>query len=146
MRILVLHGPNLNLLGQRETDIYGTTTLQALNAKLAETAGRLGVDLEAFQSNHEGELLDRIHDATGNFDGILINAGALSHTSIALRDALAVAPPAVEVHLSNIHAREPFRHHSHLSAVCRGVVVGLGVDSYLLGLEGLTRLIKPSAS
>jgi 3-dehydroquinate dehydratase-2 len=146
MRILVLHGPNLNLLGQRETDIYGTTSLHELDTSLTESAARLGVELETFQSNHEGELLDRIHGAHGTFDGILINAGALSHTSIALRDALAVAPPAVEVHLSNIHAREPFRHHSHLSAVCRGVVVGLGVDSYLLGLEGLTRLLRKSAS
>jgi 3-dehydroquinate dehydratase-2 len=146
MRILVLHGPNLNLLGRREADVYGTTSLDELNRALADLGARLGAEVTTFQSNHEGELLDRIQSADAHYDGILINAGALSHTSVALRDALAVAPPAVEVHLSNIHAREPFRHHSHLAAVSRGVIVGLGVDSYLLGLEGLVRLLAKSAS
>ncbi len=139
--VLVLHGPNLNLVGRRQTDVYGTTSLAEIDESLRQVAAAAGVELETFQSNHEGALIDAVQGALGRFDGLLINAGALSHTSIALRDAVAVGPPAVEVHLSNIHAREPFRHHSYLSTVCFGVVVGFGADSYRLGLEGLIRRV-----
>ena len=139
--VLVIHGPNLNLIGHRQTDVYGTTSLAQIDDSLRQMAAAAGVEIETLQSNHEGALIDAVQGALGRFDGLLINAGALSHTSIALRDAVAVGPPAVEVHLSNIHAREPFRHHSHLSSVCFGVVVGFGADSYRLGLEGLIRRI-----
>ena len=138
LRVLVVHGPNLNLLGTREPEIYGTTTLQEIDDRLAAEAKEYGAEIECFQSNHEGALVDRIQDAAGWADGILINAAALTHTSVALRDVLeAVRLPVVEVHLSNIHARETFRHHSHLSALAKGVVVGFGPESYVLGLRGL---------
>jgi 3-dehydroquinate dehydratase-2 len=142
VNVLVIHGPNLNLLGSRETDIYGTTSLAEIDAMLRSTGAAAGFEIETYQSNHEGALIDAVQNAAGRVDGVLINAGALSHTSIALRDAVAVGPPTVEVHLSNIHAREPFRHHSHLSGVCVGVVVGFGAESYRLGLEGLIRHLK----
>ena len=138
LRVLVIHGPNLNLLGTREPAIYGETTLHEIDDRLAAEAKEYGAEIECFQSNHEGALLDRIQDAIGWADGILINGGALTHTSVALRDALAASGlPVVEVHLSNVHARESFRHHSYLSGVAKGVVVGFGPDSYLLGLRGL---------
>jgi len=139
VKLLVIHGPNLNLLGNRQTDVYGTTSLAEVDALLRAAGSAAGADIECYQSNHEGALIDAVQAARGRFDGILINAGAYSHTSIALRDAIAVGPPTVEVHLSNIHAREQFRHHSYLSAVCVGVVVGFGPESYRLGLEGLIR-------
>ena len=142
-RVLVLHGPNLNLLGLREPGLYGQVTLAAINAALTEQAAGLGVELQCIQSNHEGALVDAIHQARGVQDGILINAAAYTHTSIALRDALlAVALPFVEVHLSNVHAREPFRHHSTLADKALGVICGFGADSYRLGLQGLVAALE----
>ena len=139
MRILVLHGPNLNRLGKREPAIYGRATLGDIDARLVTLGDALGAVIETFQSNHEGELVDRIHTAADSgVRGVLINPGALTHTSVSLRDALlAVALPFVEVHLSNVHAREPFRRHSYLSDVAVGVVCGFGAESYELGLRGL---------
>lgn len=137
-RILVLHGPNLNLLGTREPGVYGRLTLADIGERLEALGKELGARVDCFQSNHEGALLDRIHAARGAADGILINPGAFTHTSIALRDALlAVGIPTVEVHLSNVHAREEFRRRSYISDVVLGVVTGFGPDSYLLGLRAL---------
>jgi 3-dehydroquinate dehydratase-2 len=138
MHLLVLHGPNLNLLGRREPGLYGTTSLDQINESLQQRALELGVALSCFQSNHEGNLVDRIQDAGQESAGILINAGAFTHTSLALRDALlAVAVPFVELHLSNVHAREPFRHTSTLADKAVGVICGFGPTSYRLALEGL---------
>jgi 3-dehydroquinate dehydratase-2 len=143
MKILVLNGPNLNLLGQREPDVYGTTTLDDVVAAVAEKAGVLGVEIESFQSNEEGELVTRIGDATGTYDGILFNPAAYTHTSVALRDALqASAVPCVEVHLSNIYAREEFRHTSLTAAACVGQVTGFGVISYVIALEAIVEHLK----
>lgn len=139
IRILVIHGPNLNLLGTREPDHYGRVTLSDINMALARMAEGAGVDLETFQSNHEGALIERIHAAREQgVRAIIINPAAYTHTSVALRDALsAVAIPFVEVHLSNVHAREPFRHHSYFSDLAIGVICGLGHEGYLLALEYL---------
>jgi 3-dehydroquinate dehydratase II len=136
-RLLVLHGPNLNLLGQREPAVYGRTTLAEIDGDLAAIAQTSGHDLSSFQSNSEGALIDRIHAAAKDgTDFIVINPGALTHTSIALRDALAaVAIPFIEVHLSNVHAREAFRHRSYIADIAVGVVTGFGADSYRLGLS-----------
>lgn len=144
MRVLVLSGPNLQLLGTREPERYGRTTLAEIEAALRALGGELGLSVDCFQSNHEGVLLDQIAAARGVYAGIVINAGAYTHTSVALRDALVgVAIPFVEVHLSNVAAREPFRHHSYLSDVAAGVIFGFGADSYLLGLRGLAaRLLR----
>ncbi|ARP96617.1 type II 3-dehydroquinate dehydratase [Bordetella genomosp. 13] len=140
-RILVLHGPNLNLLGTREPGIYGSRTLAQIDAGLAEVAAELGVALTAWQSNHEGALVDRIQAAAADgTDFIIINAGAYTHTSVAIRDALAgVAIPFVEVHLSNLFKREPFRHHSYLSDIAVGLISGLGPDGYEAALRYAAR-------
>ena len=148
-KILVLHGPNLNLLGSREPEVYGRDTLADIDALLTQRAQAAGHSLEAFQSNAEHALIDRVHQA--RLDGtaiILINPGAFTHTSIALRDALAgVAIPFIELHLSNVHAREPFRRHSYLSDIAVGVICGFGADSYLLALDAaLNRLDRAGAS
>ena len=143
MRVLLLNGPNLNLLGLREPGLYGAQTLEAIEAALLRQAADLGVELACFQNNHEGALVDRIHAARGEVDGILINAGAYTHTSIALRDALlGVAIPFVELHLSNVHAREPFRHQSHLADKAIGVICGFGPASYGLALQGLVQHLR----
>lgn len=136
--ILVLHGPNLNLLGRREPGHYGTATLADITAKLDALAAETGVRLEHFQSNHEGALIDRIHAAADAVDGLLVNPGGLTHTSVSLRDALsAVGLPFVEVHLSNVHAREPFRHVSVLADIAVGQIAGFGAASYTLGLRAI---------
>ncbi|MBK1987472.1 type II 3-dehydroquinate dehydratase [Sphaerospermopsis aphanizomenoides BCCUSP55] len=138
LSILVLHGPNLNLLGQREPGIYGSLTLGEINRLLAAEGLRLQAKVTTLQSNHEGVLLDAIHGALGQHQGIIINAGAYTHTSVALRDAIAaVNLPTVEVHLSNIYRREDFRHHSYIAPVVIGQISGFGVQSYLLGLQAL---------
>ncbi|MEO6030644.1 MAG: type II 3-dehydroquinate dehydratase [Burkholderiaceae bacterium] len=136
-KILILNGPNLNLLGTREPQVYGLVTLADIEAALRPQAAEHGVALECFQSNHEGALIDRIHAAATDGVGfIVINPGGLTHTSVALRDALAgVALPFVEVHLSNIHRREPFRHHSFLSDIAEGVICGLGASGYSMALQ-----------
>ena len=135
-KILVLHGPNLNLLGMREPEIYGRTTLADINGRMEARAKRAGVHVDFLQSNHEGALVDAIQQAQGNYDMILLNAAAYTHYSIAIRDAIgAVSVPVIEVHLSNIHKREEFRHHSVIAPVVMGQVAGLGVESYLAALE-----------
>jgi 3-dehydroquinate dehydratase-2 len=142
-KILVLHGPNLNLLGMREPDVYGKITLAEINQLISEKARGQNYQVQIEQSNHEGVLIDRIQDAKNWADGILINAGAYTHTSIAIRDAISgVQLPTVEVHLSNIHAREPFRHVSMIAPVCVGQICGFGFNSYLLGLQALMDYLK----
>jgi 3-dehydroquinate dehydratase II len=146
VRIGVVNGPNLNLLGTREPEVYGRTTLSGIDAALARLAEELGVEVRSFQSNHEGELVEHIQREAAASDGFVINAGAYTHTSIALADALAgVARPFVEVHLSNVFAREAFRHHSYLAPRALGVVCGFGPESYLMGLRGLVEHLKGSA-
>jgi 3-dehydroquinate dehydratase II len=143
MKLLILHGPNLNLLGTREPEIYGSLTLSDINARLVELAAEDHVELVCKQSNHEGELIDLLHDARTWADGVVFNPGAYTHTSIALRDAIrAIGLPVIEVHLSNVYAREEFRHVSMISAVCRGKVLGFGWRSYSLGLKGLVELLS----
>ncbi|MDX1978595.1 MAG: type II 3-dehydroquinate dehydratase [Pseudanabaenaceae cyanobacterium bins.68] len=145
MRILVLHGPNLNMLGKREPGIYGLTSLAEINQILEVKAESLGVKLTCLQSNHEGALVDAIQAAYGNQAGILINPGGLTHTSVVLRDAIAaVNLPTVEIHLSNIHQREPFRHHSYIAGVAIGQICGFGVESYSLGLVALVKHLHRS--
>lgn len=143
LSILVLHGPNLNLLGQREPGIYGSLNLDNIDSLLEEEGQELEAVVSTLQSNHEGVLVDAIHDASGRHHGILINAGAYTHTSVALRDAIAaVNLPAVEVHLSNIYRREAFRHHSYIASVVIGQISGFGAESYRLGLQALVNHLR----
>ncbi len=143
MRILVINGPNLNMLGIREPEKYGTITFAELEKQLYAYSFELGFDLETFQSNSEGEIIDKIQQSIGNFDGILINAGGYTHTSVAIRDAIAsITLPCVEVHMTNIHAREEFRQKSLISAVCIGQIAGFGLNSYKLGLKALVDYLK----
>lgn len=142
MRILVVHGPNLNLLGEREPQTYGTMTLEEINRMISETARRLNTEVRIVQHNSEGQIIDAIHAARDWANAIVINPGAYTHYSIAIRDALsAVVLPTVEVHLSNIYAREPFRHRSVISPVCVGQICGFGTHSYVLGLEAAARIV-----
>ncbi|KAH8426031.1 type II 3-dehydroquinate dehydratase [Aspergillus melleus] len=134
--ILLINGPNLNLLGTREPHVYGSTTLKDVETSATAQAAALGATLSAFQSNHEGAIIDRIQEARGNVDGIVINPGAFTHTSVAIRDALlSVEIPFIEVHVSNVHAREPWRHHSYFSDKAAGIIVGLGVAGYKVAVE-----------
>lgn len=143
MNIKVINGPNLNLLGRREPSVYGTATLDDIRRRLEARAKELGVGLEFMQSNDEGDLVTAIQQSAGRADGLLLNPAAYTHTSVALRDALSAAGvPCVEVHLSNIHAREEFRHRSYTAAVCVGQVMGFGADGYLLALEGIVGYLR----
>ena len=142
-KVLVIHGPNLNLLGQREPEIYGRQSLDEINAGLLSLGEKLGLEIETFQSNHEGDIVDRIQLAVGACDGILINPAAYTHTSIAIRDALSLLDlPVVEIHLSNIYKREPFRHKSLIADITAARISGFGAQGYLLGLEGVASLIE----
>ena len=146
MKILVIHGPNLNLLGKREPDIYGAFTLGDIESRLSSLAGELGVEVAFFQSNHEGELVQKIQDAMGVYQAIVINPGAYTHTSVALRDAISsTGIPTVETHISNIYRREEFRKHSYISGVAVGQITGFGPDSYLLALRAAAALVKDGA-
>lgn len=143
IRVLVIHGPNLNLLGKREPEIYGKITIEDINKKLKEAAKKKKVTLEIFQSNHEGEIVDKIGKAKNRYEALLINPAAYTHTSVAIRDAiLAIGIPTVEVHLSNIYAREDFRHNSLIASVVKGQISGFGVDSYLYGLDAAISLAR----
>ncbi|MBI1924606.1 type II 3-dehydroquinate dehydratase [Candidatus Poribacteria bacterium] len=143
MKILLIHGPNLHLLGKRQPEIYGSQTLEDINSHLGEIAAQRGVELKIFQSNHEGEIVSTIGDHIDWADGILINPAAYTHTSVAIRDALsAVHLPVIEIHLSNIYAREPFRYHSYISAIAVGVIGGFGAYSYDLALEAMIHILQ----
>ena len=147
MRILVINGPNLHLLGQREPDVYGSVTLADIEKAVAERAAELDVELDTFQSNDEGVLVTKIGDSAGAYDGLIINPAAYTHTSVAVRDAIkACGLPCVEVHLSNTHAREEFRHTSLTAAVCVGQVMGFGGKGYILALDGLVEVLRSNAS
>lgn len=147
MRILLINGPNLNMLGRREPDIYGHLTLDEIVGRVAELAATLDVEIVPFQSNHEGSIIDFVQHEAPGAEGIVINPGALTHTSVGLRDALSgCGLPFVEVHISNIYAREPFRHTSFLRDIARGIVVGFGWHGYLLALEGLVRVLREGQS
>ena len=141
-KILVIHGPNLNLLGEREPGVYGSDTFETVNNEIMEKAKKCNFECEIFQSNHEGEIIDKLHSARLDFDGVVLNAGAYTHYSYAIRDAIAaIKIPVVEVHMSNVHKREEFRHHSVISPVCVGVIAGFGKKSYLLGVEALADIL-----
>ncbi len=142
-KVLVIHGPNLNMLGTREPEIYGTHTLDDINDSMKEIAADLEIELSFFQSNSEGDIITKIQQAMGKMQGIIINAGGYTHTSVAIADAIsAVKVPTVEVHLSNLFARESFRHHSYLSPVCVGLICGFGSNSYLLALSAIDEIIN----
>ena len=144
MKILVINGVNMNMLGFREPEKYGSMTLKDLEKDLYAYSFELGIAIETFQSNHEGEIVEKIHSAQNSFDGIVINAGAYTHTSVAIRDALSsIDVPAVEVHITNIYKREEFRHQSFLAPVCIGQISGFGVNSYKLGLQAVTEYLRP---
>lgn len=146
LNVLVLHGPNLNLLGSREPEIYGRTTLADIDRMLRDRGQELGIGVSSLQSNHEGELIDAVQAAPGSYQGMVINPAAYGHTSLALKDALAaVALPFIEVHISNVHARERFRHHSYLSSIAVGVISGLGPKSYIYALEALVDDLRQSS-
>ena len=146
LRILIIHGPNLNLLGTREPEIYGSTSLAEIDGFLASIAKEADCELDSFQSNHEGLLIDRIQEARNNADGILINPARLTHSSVSLRDALVGSElPVVEIHLSNVHAREEFRKHSYVSGIAVGVITGFGPNSYHLGLEALIHHLRANS-
>ena len=141
-RVLVIHGPNLNMLGKREPDIYGHESLDQINKQLVEQGRGLGIDVVTFQSNHEGVIVEEIQKALGNYHGIIINPAAYTHTSVAIRDALAMLDiPVIEVHLSNIHKREPFRHQSMIADIAAARIAGFGSHGYMLGLEGLAKIL-----
>lgn len=143
MVIDVIHGPNLNMLGRREPEIYGTTTLADIDRELNTLGASLGADVESFQSNAEGEIVDRIQEAYGRVSGLIINPAAYTHTSVAIRDALAMLScPIVEIHLSNIHKREPFRHHSYVSGVADGIIAGFGARGYTMALKAVLDMIR----
>jgi 3-dehydroquinate dehydratase-2 len=146
LRVLIVNGPNLNLLGRRETDVYGPKTLEQIEAGILQMADEMGVAVAFFQSNHEGAIIDRLHEALDDFDGIVINPGALTHYSYAVRDAIAaIAMPVVEVHMSNIHGRESFRERSVTAAACTGQISGFGEASYEHGLRAVVQSIKDAA-
>ena len=143
MKVLVLNGPNLNLLGVREPGIYGNESLEIIENELKNEAAKLNITLDCFQSNHEGKLIDELHRAMSNADGVILNAGALTHYSYALRDAIAaIKIPVIEVHMSNIHAREEFRHTSVIAPVCAGSIAGFGKNSYMLALKAINDIIR----
>jgi len=142
-KVMVIHGPNLNMLGKRETGVYGTATLDEINDAVRTAAKELGADVTFFQSNSEGMLIDKIHEASGRYDAIIINPGGYTHTSVSLRDAIAaVALPTIEVHMSNIYSREEFRHHSYITPVAAGQISGFGVNSYLLALRAAVEMVR----
>ena len=144
MKILLINGANLNMLGIREPEKYGAKSLQEIEKNIIQRGIELGVEVHTYQSNIEGEIVEKIQQALNNYDGILINAGGYTHTSVVIRDAIsAVNIPTIEVHMTNIHAREDFRHTSLLSGVCKAIVAGFGEDSYILALEGLVNMLKP---
>ena len=141
MKILIINGPNMNMVGIREPEKYGTETLDVINGKIKAFCDGEGIDVEFYQSNHEGDIVDKLHSARGNFDGIILNAAAYTHYSYAIRDAIPITEiPVIEVHMTNVHAREEFRHNSVISAVCKGVICGFGADSYILAVKGLSLL------
>ncbi|PKQ19958.1 MAG: type II 3-dehydroquinate dehydratase [Actinobacteria bacterium HGW-Actinobacteria-6] len=146
LRVLIMNGPNLNLLGRRETDVYGSKTLEQIEAAIMQVADEMGVTVVFFQSNHEGAIIDKLHEALDDFDGIVINPGALTHYSYAVRDAIAaIAMPVVEVHMSNIHGRESFRERSVTAAACTGQISGFGAASYEHGIRAVVQSIKDAA-